>query len=132
MLPCVSFTRSSSAPTPPAFSSSRVEGCPSSAALSMAKANWVYMGDSAHKVPSLSNTAIRPISGTNSPDPGSVTAATKSTMDCLVGVSRQLGSASAIPVIVVLPQALCARMSNGREIGCGERPPIRVTQPNRT
>ncbi len=53
----------------------------SSAARSMANANYAYTGSSAHRVPSLSETAPRSTSGTAASDSGSVTPATKSTID---------------------------------------------------
>src|SRR5436190_10531851 len=44
---------------PPACSSSRLVGWPSSAARSSAKISWAYTGCPVHSVPSLSNTATR-------------------------------------------------------------------------
>jgi hypothetical protein len=48
----------------------------------MAKRNWKYSGCSAHRVPSLSNTAMRSATGTKSGVPGFVTFATNAVMAC--------------------------------------------------
>ncbi len=92
----VSASSLSNAAIPPACSSSRLVGCPSSAARSSAKTSWAYTGCSVHSVPSLSNTAMRSRSGMKSGESGSVTAATNSMIDCFAVVARQLASSSAL------------------------------------
>ena len=52
------------------------------------------MGCSLHKVPSLSNTAMRSLTGTNAADVGSVTRVTKSMICALLGDSCQYGKTS--------------------------------------
>src|SRR5262249_45003883 len=58
-------------------------GCCGASAFtrSRAKASWVYIGCSTHKVPSLSKVAMRCGTGTK-PEPSRVTLATKSRIDC--------------------------------------------------
>ena len=101
---------------PPACSSSRLVGWPSSAARSSAKTSWAYTGCSVHSVPSLSNTATRSRSGTKSGEPGSVTAATNATIDCFAVVSRQPGSSSALMPAPHLMVSLAAHMQRRRAV----------------
>ncbi len=70
--------------------------CGASALIrSIAKMNWKYSGCSAHSVPSLSKVAMRSAGRDEAGEPGVVTAATKSMMDCLVLPSTHDGSGSA-------------------------------------
>src|SRR3954454_16169396 len=59
-----------------------------------AKRSWKYKGCSAHKVPSLSNVAMRAEGGTKSGEPSFVTRATKSNIDFFGAVLLQDGSGS--------------------------------------
>ena len=61
---------------------------------SNANATWNGTGASVHSVPSLSNTAMGSASATKSAVSGVVTRSTKSTIDCLAGVSFQDESGS--------------------------------------
>src|SRR5580692_727583 len=74
---------------------------------SRAKASWVYIGCSTHKVPSLSNVAMRSAGGTKSGPPCRVTRATKPVIACLLGPSFHDGSGS-------LDAAVCASAGLGR------------------
>ena len=56
------------------------------------KASWKYMGCSGHKVPSLSNTAMRCAGGTNVGVPGVVTSVTNWTIARFAGPSFQEAS----------------------------------------
>jgi hypothetical protein len=73
-------------------------GCSGASALTRSSANrsWKYIGRSAHRVPSLSNTAMRSAGGTKSGEPFSVTLVTKSMIDCLALPSFQEGSDSTL------------------------------------
>jgi hypothetical protein len=64
---------------------------------SSAKASWTGIGSSTHKVPSLSNIAMRSAGGTKSGEPSRVTAVTKFRIDCFVAPSFHEGSGRPTP-----------------------------------
>src|SRR5471032_2444189 len=63
------------------------------------KRNWKYRGCSLHKVPSLSNTAIRSAGATKLGEPSRVTSPTNFVIACFAVPSRQDGNASDVTAV---------------------------------
>ena len=85
------------------------------------KSSWIGIGFSHHRVPSLSNTATRSSTGTAAIRPRRTYAATKSTIACLVGPSRQLDSN---PSVIVHSPVACVRW-----LSDGTKPVVDAAEP---
>ncbi len=96
-------------------------GCAEARRLTSAitNANCVYIGCSTQSVPSLSKSAMRSCSGTNSGLPSAVVRRTKSTIDCFASPSFHEGNASCCPfggVVIVGAFSLGVRESAERSL----------------